>query len=138
VTGLKTSFNSPDAALTARGHAGQNLRVSVVYVLDKRGKPLMPCSPGKAKVLLKESKAKVVKRTPFTIELTMTTGETKQSITLGVDSGYSRIGLSAVTNKRSILQELISEPIWLNSIQSAGSIADLEDTVKHGTESQDF
>ncbi|MBA7510938.1 hypothetical protein ES705_02927 [subsurface metagenome] len=100
--GLKTSLNSPDAALTARGHAGQNLRVSVVYVLNKRGKPLMPCSPGKTKVLLKENKAKVVKRTPFTIQLTMATGEVRQSITLGVDSGYSRIGLSAVTDKQEI------------------------------------
>jgi len=72
--GLKTSPNSPDAALTTRGHAGQNLRVSVVYVLNKRGKPLMPCSPGKAKVLLKKSKAKVVKRTPFTIQLTIAGG----------------------------------------------------------------
>ena len=25
VAGLKTSFNNPDAVLTARGHAGQNL-----------------------------------------------------------------------------------------------------------------
>jgi len=74
VAGIKTSLNSPDASLTARGHAGQNLRVSVVYVLNKRGKPLMPCSPGKAKVLLKESKAKVAKRTPFTIQLTTATG----------------------------------------------------------------
>jgi hypothetical protein len=118
VTGLKTSVNSPDAALTARGHAGQNLRVSVVYVLNKRGKPLMPCSPGKAKVLLKESKAKVVKRTPFTIQLTMATGETGQSITLGVDSGYSQIGLSAVTDKQEIYSaqvNLRTDIVKLNS-----------------------
>jgi len=117
-TGLKTSVNSPDAALTARGYAGQNLRVSVVYVLNKRGKPLMPCSPGKAKVLLKESKAKVVKRTPFTIQLTIATGEVRQSITLGVDSGYSRIGLSAVTNKQEVYSAEVSlrtDMVKLNS-----------------------
>ncbi len=117
-TGLKTSLNSPDAALTARGHAGQNLRVSAVYVLNKRGKPLMPCSPGKAKVLLKESKAKVVKRTPFTIQLTMATGETRQSITLGVDSGYSGVGLSAVTDKQEIYSaqvNLRTDMVKLNS-----------------------
>ncbi|MBA7465428.1 hypothetical protein ES707_00590 [subsurface metagenome] len=110
-TGLKTSPNSPDAALTARGHAGQNLRVSVVYVLNKRGKPLMPCSPRKTRVLLEESKARVVKRTPFTIQLTIAGGETKQPITLGVDSGYSRIGLSAVTHK----QELYSAQVFLRT-----------------------
>lgn len=40
-----------------------------VYVLNKHGKPLMPCSPGKARLLLKQQKAHVVKRTPFTIKL---------------------------------------------------------------------
>ena len=35
------------------------------YVLNKRGEPLMPCSPGKARILLKQQKACVVKRTPF-------------------------------------------------------------------------
>ena len=39
------------------------------YVLNKRGEPLMPCSPGKARILLKQQKACVVKRTPFTIKL---------------------------------------------------------------------
>lgn len=117
-TGLKTSVNNPDAALTARGHAGQNLRVSVVYVLNKRGKPLMPCSPRKARVLLKKSKARVVKRTPFTIQLTIAGGETVQWITLGVDSGYSGIGLSAVTDKQEVYSaevNLRTDMVKLNS-----------------------
>ncbi|MBA7528518.1 hypothetical protein ES705_20705 [subsurface metagenome] len=118
VAGIKTSLNSPDASLTARGHAGQNLRVSVVYVLNKRGKPLMPCSPGKAKVLLKESKAKVAKRTPFTIQLTTATGETRQLITLGVDSGYSSLGLSAVSQDKELYRaqvRLREDLVKLNS-----------------------
>ena len=32
--GLKTSVNNPDAALTAREQAGQDLRVPAVYVLN--------------------------------------------------------------------------------------------------------
>ena len=40
-----------------------------VYVLSKHGEPLMPCSSGKARLLLKQQKACVVKRTPFTIKL---------------------------------------------------------------------
>lgn len=59
---------------------------------------LMPCTPRKARKLLKEGKAKVVRRTPFTIQLTIPTGESKQPITLGVDSGYHHIGLAAVTD----------------------------------------
>lgn len=40
-----------------------------VYVLNKHGEPLMPCSPRKARLLLNQKKACVVKRTPFTIKL---------------------------------------------------------------------
>ena len=32
----------------------------VVYVINKHGKPLMPCSPRKARILLKTGKAKVL------------------------------------------------------------------------------
>lgn len=120
VLGLKTSSNNSDAALTAKkqGHAGQDLRVPAVYVLNMRGEPLMPCSPRKARHLLKERKAKVVKRTPFTIRLKYTTGETKQKITLGVDSGYNSVGLSAVTEKREVYSaevKLRTDIVKLNS-----------------------
>ncbi len=41
-----------------------------VYVISKDGQPLMPTSRfGKVRRLLKESKAKVIKRCPFTIKL---------------------------------------------------------------------
>jgi hypothetical protein len=44
-------------------------------------------------VLLKEGKASVVKARPFfTIKLKYNTGETKQSIILGIDTGYEYIG----------------------------------------------
>ena len=58
----------------------------IIVVLNKRGKPLMPCSPAKARLLLKEKKAIVVRRTPFTIQLTIATGESKQPVSLGVDA----------------------------------------------------
>ena len=68
-----------------------------VFVLNMRGQPLMPCSPAKARHLLKANKATVKCRTPFTIQLSIATGETKQSVSLGVDTGYKHIGLSATT-----------------------------------------
>ena len=40
-----------------------------VYVLNRHGRPLMPCTPAKARHLLDAGKAKVKKRTPFTIQL---------------------------------------------------------------------
>jgi len=33
----------------------------LVYVLNKKGKPLMPCSPRKARLLLENGDAKVIK-----------------------------------------------------------------------------
>lgn len=68
-----------------------------VFVKNLRGEPLMPCSPQKARKLLKQGKAKVVNRTPFTIQLTTPTGESKQEVTLGVDAGSKTVGLSATT-----------------------------------------
>ena len=74
-----------------------------VYVLNMRGQPLMPCSPPKARKLLRAGKAVPVRRTPFVIQLTVPTGETKQPISLGVDAGYQHIGLSATTAKEELL-----------------------------------
>ena len=73
-----------------------------VFVLNMRGQPLMPCSPAKARHLLKAGKAVVRRRTPFTIQLRIATGETKQSVTLGVDAGTKHVGLSATTEKEEV------------------------------------
>ncbi len=118
VPGLKTLSNLSDAALTATGQAGQNLRVSAVYVLNKRGYPLMPTTPRKARTLLKEERAKVTTRTPFTVQLTSATGETKQDLTLGIDSGYEHIGLSVLTETKEVYSaevQLRTDMVKLNS-----------------------
>ena len=73
-----------------------------VFVLNMRGKPLMPCSPAKARHMLKAGKAVVLRRTPFTISLTVATGETKQEVTLGVDAGAEHVGISATTEKEEV------------------------------------
>jgi len=82
-----------------------------VYVINKNDKPLMPTTPAKARKLLKSGKAKVIKRTPFTIKLLFGSSGYTQNITLGVDSGSKVIGLSAVTEK----QELYSGEIELRN-----------------------
>ncbi len=74
-----------------------------VYVVSMRGDPLMPTTPRKARLLLKEKKAKVMIRSPFTIQLNYSTEETTQPITLGIDSGYATVGFSAVTAKKELL-----------------------------------
>lgn len=62
----------------------------------------MPTTPRKARKLLKEGKAKVITVKPFTIKLLTATGESKQDITLGIDSGYLNIGFSANTEKKEL------------------------------------
>ena len=77
----------------------------MVYVLNKDGQPLMPTSRcGKVRHLLKDGKAKVIKRCPFTIMLLYSSKNYTQDITLGVDSGSKHIGLSA-TSKDKVLFE---------------------------------
>jgi len=94
--------NNPEENLHQH-RGGSSLRVSnIVYVLNMRGQPLMPTTPRKARILLQSKKAKVVKRIPFTIQLTYQTGESKQLIDLCVDSGYKHIGLSAKTSKNEV------------------------------------
>ena len=57
---------------------------------------------GKVKRLLKSGKAKVIRLTPFTIQLLYETTEYVQPVTLGVDPGYENVGLSAVTDKEEV------------------------------------
>ncbi len=73
-----------------------------VYVLNKHGEPLMPCSPRKARVLLREGKAIVIKRTPFVIQLLYGSSGYRQKVILGVDAGSKTIGLSASTANREL------------------------------------
>ena len=69
-----------------------------VYVIGKDGQPLMPMTKcGRVRRFLKEGKAKVVKRCPFTIKLTYETTKHTQPISLGIDAGSEHIGVSATT-----------------------------------------
>ena len=75
----------------------------MVYVLNKEGQPLMPTNRhGKVKHLLKEGKAIVVKRCPFTIQLTYDVKNYTQDIKVKVDEGSKIVGFSAVTNKKEL------------------------------------
>jgi hypothetical protein len=74
-----------------------------VYVISIDGQPLMPTERcGKVRRFLKQGKAKVVKRCPFTIQLLYETGNHTQPITLGVDAGSKVVGLSATTESKEL------------------------------------
>ena len=68
---------------------------------------------GKVRRLLKEGKAKVVKRTPFTIQLLFETTEYVDELTLGLDTGSKVIG-SSVSSKTK--EHYSSETVLRNDI----------------------
>ncbi len=79
--------------------------LSMVYVLDTTGHPLMPTERrGKVRRLLKNGEAKVVRRCPFTIQLTYRIIGRTQPVTLGVDAGSKHVGLSATTEKKVLFE----------------------------------
>ena len=75
----------------------------MVYVISKDNKPLMPCENVIARLLLKQSKAKCIKRTPFTIKLLYKTTEYTQDLILGIDTGSRKVGSAVVNNKNEVI-----------------------------------
>lgn len=73
-----------------------------VFVINKHGQALMPCKPRKARILLRDGKAKVIKKEPFAIQLLYGSTGYKQNVNIGVDSGQRHIGL-AVTSQAKVL-----------------------------------
>jgi 5-methylcytosine-specific restriction endonuclease McrA len=67
-----------------------------VLVLDAQRAPLMPCHPARARELLREGKAAVFRRFPFTIILQDRIGGDRQNITVKSDPGSKTTGLALV------------------------------------------
>lgn len=88
----------------------------MVYVISEAGNPLMPCSNAIARLLLKQGRAKCIRKKPFTIKLTYDGKEFTQPLTHGVDTGSAIIG-SAVVNDDG-------EVIYLSEIEIRNDITD--------------
>jgi hypothetical protein len=94
----------------------------LVFVVNQHGQPLMPCCARKARLLLKQKQAKVVRRTPFTIQFLYGSYGYRQPIDQGVDAGYNNIGMSATTGKKALFEaevELRSDIVDLLSTRRA-------------------
>ena len=79
-----------------------------VFVLNQHGLPLMPCSPAKARRLLDAGKAKVLRRTPFTIKLLYGSSGYKQPVVAGMDTGSQTLGCAAVANGQVVYQSEVT------------------------------
>lgn len=69
-----------------------------VYVRNHDGSPLMPCTPAKARKLLRAGRAKVIERCPFTIQLQWQCEGHVQPVELGVDKGSHITGIACTGN----------------------------------------
>lgn len=67
-----------------------------VLVIGMNGLGLAPTTPGKARRLLKDKRATVVCRQPFTIRLKYKTGCAHPELTLGENTGSQHIGFAIV------------------------------------------
>src|SRR6266498_1428653 len=74
-----------------------------VYVRNQDGAPLMPCTPAKARKLLRAGKARVAARSPFTIQLGWQCEGQVQDVVVGIDKGSSVTGISCVGNGAVLL-----------------------------------
>ena len=86
----------------------------MVYVISKENKPLMPCSNAIARLLLKQGKAKVKRRCPFTIKLTYETTNYTQDLILGVDTGSGTLGTAVSKDTGDIVY--VSEVVVRNDV----------------------
>ncbi|MBV8608196.1 MAG: RRXRR domain-containing protein, partial [Singulisphaera sp.] len=65
-----------------------------VFVIDKRKKPLMPCSEKRARQLLERRRAVVHRLDPFTIRLKDRVGGDVQPVRIKLDPGSKVTGLA--------------------------------------------
>ncbi|WP_116245003.1 RNA-guided endonuclease IscB [Nocardiopsis sp. FIRDI 009] len=70
-----------------------------MFVLDKHGTPLQPCTPARARKLLKKGRAVVHRHTPFVLRLKDRTAEDSEidGVEVGVDPGSKHTGIAVFT-----------------------------------------
>ena len=74
-----------------------------IYVLDHNGNPLMPCRWSRARKLLRDGKAVVVRKDIYTIRLTVPSSGYRQECSMGIDLGSCHVGVSVTTDRRELL-----------------------------------
>jgi 5-methylcytosine-specific restriction endonuclease McrA len=85
-----------------------------VFVLDQRKRPLMPCRPARARVLLSQHRAAVYRYAPFTIILREVRPDAiVTSLRLKIDPGSGITGLA-------VLSETSGEVVWAAELTHQG------------------
>src|SRR5437763_9498945 len=80
--------------------------MSKVFVLDTQKRPLDPLHPGRARLLLKQGKAAVYRRYPFTLILKRVVKQPSlEPLRVKIDPGSKTIGIALV-------DDVSSEVVW--------------------------
>jgi hypothetical protein len=75
----------------------------LAFVKGVDGRDLMPCTVAKARKLLRDKKAKFVKRSPFTIKLLFECENQVQDVVIGVDKGAKVTGFACIGNGKLLM-----------------------------------
>ncbi|QHS09134.1 RNA-guided endonuclease IscB [Sinimarinibacterium sp. NLF-5-8] len=100
------------------------MEIQVVFVLDKRKRPLMPCTEKRARLMLNRGRAVVHKLHPFTIRLKDRVGGDVQPIVLKINPGSKTTGLAVVRemeSQRIDEIETIHAVLWTADLNHRGA-----------------
>ncbi len=78
--------------------------MSIVFVIDSIGQPLLPTHPARARKLLNQGRAKVKQVVPFTIQLNRKIDNPVGGFEVGIDDGAKHVGIAI---KNSVTQEIV-------------------------------
>lgn len=95
-----------------------------VFVLDRRKKPLMPCSEKRARLLLDRGRARVHSLNPFTIRLTDRTADgcDLQPVVLKLDPGSKTTGVAVVRRSVDSEGQITDHALHLAEIEHRGQV----------------
>jgi len=83
---------------------GDDIMSNFVFVIDSNKKPLDPCRPAKARVLLDSGKAAVFRKFPFTIILKyQVENRTTQDYQMKIDPGSKTTGVAIVRKETDVI-----------------------------------
>jgi 5-methylcytosine-specific restriction endonuclease McrA len=93
-----------------------------VLVLDAQRRPLMPCRPARARLLLTQGKAAVLRRSPFLIILKEAKPDARvKPLRLKIDPGSQTTGLALVTSATDTSEQVHGEVVWAAELTHRGS-----------------
>jgi len=73
-----------------------------IFVIDSRGKPLLPTNGARARLLLKNGRAKVYSVEPFTIQLNKEIKNPVGEFKVGIDDGAKIVGISVAHGNKIV------------------------------------